>query len=453
MSAGAPFGWWGIARLGFVQAAIGAVVVLTTSTLNRVMVVELALPAALPGFLIALHYLVQISRPRFGHGSDVGGRRVPWIIGGMATLCAGGVTAASATWLMAASPVAGIALALLGFLCIGVGVGACGTSLLVLLASRVDAHRRAAAATVTWLMMIASFAVTAGTVGALLDPFSFGRLLVICSAVAVLALLVTVAAVWRIEPREPQAASTAPEEKDGQGMRFMTALKEVLREPHTRRFTLFVFLSMLAYSAQDLVLEPFAGAVFSLTPGQSTQLGGLQHGGVLTGMLLVALLGLLARDGRVGVLRFMMFCGCLASGALVTALAVAAFQGASWPLHLNVFALGLANGVFTVAAIGAMMGLVSQGHAQRDGMRMGVWGAAQAIAFGLGGIVGTVAVDLTRWLLGSVPLSYAVVFCGQAILFVSAAWLARSISARRTTASGLSPFAPSLAQIRAANEN
>ena len=70
-----PFGWGSIARLGLVQMALGAIVVLTTSTLNRVMVVELALPALLPGMLVALHYLVQIARPRMGHGSDVGGRR------------------------------------------------------------------------------------------------------------------------------------------------------------------------------------------------------------------------------------------------------------------------------------------------------------------------------------------------------------------------------------------
>ena len=82
----ATLGWVGIIRLGLVQTALGAVVVLTTSTLNRVMVVELALPALLPGLLVALHYAVQVTRPRMGHGSDAGGRRTPWILGGMAAL-------------------------------------------------------------------------------------------------------------------------------------------------------------------------------------------------------------------------------------------------------------------------------------------------------------------------------------------------------------------------------
>ena len=84
--ASATLGWASIARLGLVQASLGAVVVLTTSTLNRVMVVELALPALVPGLLVALHYLVQLTRPRMGHGGDQGGRRTPWIVGGMGVL-------------------------------------------------------------------------------------------------------------------------------------------------------------------------------------------------------------------------------------------------------------------------------------------------------------------------------------------------------------------------------
>ena len=70
-------GWFGIVRLGLVQMAIGSVIVLTTSTLNRVMAVELALPAALPGLLVGLHYAVQLSRPEWGRRSDAGGRRTP----------------------------------------------------------------------------------------------------------------------------------------------------------------------------------------------------------------------------------------------------------------------------------------------------------------------------------------------------------------------------------------
>nr|MDJ0822954.1 PucC family protein [Paracoccaceae bacterium] len=83
-------GWIGIVRLGLVQMALGAIVVLTTSTLNRLMVVELALPAMLPGLLVGLHYGIQITRPNWGFLSDKGGNRTRWIHRGMAILALGG---------------------------------------------------------------------------------------------------------------------------------------------------------------------------------------------------------------------------------------------------------------------------------------------------------------------------------------------------------------------------
>ena len=95
----------------------------------------------------------------------------------MAVLAAGGVLAALATVWMGSSPAAGIALAVAAFVLIGLGVGAAGTSLLVLLAKRVAADRRAAAATAVWLMMIVGFAVTASVSGKLLDPYTPARLL------------------------------------------------------------------------------------------------------------------------------------------------------------------------------------------------------------------------------------------------------------------------------------
>jgi BCD family chlorophyll transporter-like MFS transporter len=284
----ASFGWIGIVRLGLVQMALGAVVVLTTSTLNRVMVVELALPALLPGVLLALHYLVQVSRPRMGHGSDRTRRRTPWILGGMAVLAAGGFAAALATAWMTTNAAAGMVLAAGAFVLIGLGVAAAGTSLLALLASRVPAPRRAAAATTVWAMMIGGFVVTAGTAGAFLDSYTPQRLVAVAGSVALLAMALAVAAMWGLEgPAQAAPASTRESSRAG----FRLALREVWREADARRFTLFVFVAMLAFSAQDLILEPFAGAVFGYSPGASTQLAGVQHAGTLLGMLLAAMAG------------------------------------------------------------------------------------------------------------------------------------------------------------------
>lgn len=416
----------GIIRLGLVQTALGAIVVLTTSTLNRVMVVEFALPATLPGALVAVHYAVQLLRPRWGHGADVGGRLTPWIIGGMAVLALAGLGAALATALMGTHPGAGVALAFVAFFFIGVGVGAAGTSLMVLLAKSVDPDRRAAAATIVWTMMIGGFIVTAMVAGRLLDPFSPGRLVAVAAGVAGIAFLLALLAVWGIEKRA--AADPAPTEAPARAGAFREALAQVWAEPQARRFAVFVFISMLAYSAQDLILEPFAGAVFGFTPGQSTSLAGVQHSGVLVGMLTVGFLG---NGKRFGSMRAWTIGGCIASAFALASLSFASLIGPAWPLRVSVFALGVTNGVYAVAAISSMMGLASAGHENREGVRMGLWGAAQAIAFGLGGFAGTLASDLARLILGSPVTAYATVFGLEAALFLGSAALAARVHPSR----------------------
>ena len=179
----AGLGWLGIARLGLVQSSLGAIVVLTTSTINRVMIVELSLLAVIPGLLVAWHYALQVLRPRWGHGSDTGGARTPWIIGGMATLAAGGFLAAAAVWLTAQSFWPGMLLAAAAFTLIGIGVGAAGTSLLVLMAETVAQTRRPAAATIVWTMMIVGFIITSVIAGKLLDPFSLVRLVWVAAVI------------------------------------------------------------------------------------------------------------------------------------------------------------------------------------------------------------------------------------------------------------------------------
>lgn len=450
------FGWLHIARLGLVQMALGAIVVLTTSTINRVMVVELALPALLPGLLVGLHYAMQGLRPRMGHGSDVGGRRTPWILGGMLVLALGGLGAAGATALLSVSTLLGTLAAALAFATIGVGVSACGTNLLVLLAKRVAPSRRAAAATTVWLMMIFGFALTAGLAGKLLDPYSPARLVMVTGAVSLIAVIVTVLALWGLEgasatkvsssaaletleargapasvacetgadPAQTLAASAEPKPT------FKEALLQVWSEPAARQFTIFVFVSMLAYSAQDLILEPFAGTVFGYTPGQSTQLAGIQHGGAFAGMLLAAFAGSRIAGRQLGSLRAWTIGGCIASALALAGLVMGGVMtdaASRWPLQANVFLLGLSNGAFAIAAIASMMRLASEGRAQREGVRMGLWGAAQAIAFGAGGLIGAAASDVARWILGEPGLAYAAVFAVEALLFVAAARLASRI--------------------------
>ena len=405
--------WGQIARLGLVQMALGAIVVLTTSTLNRLMVVEFALPAILPGALVGFHYGIQMSRPKWGFTSDTGGNRTRWIIGGMVVLALGGLLAALGVTLFKTQYVSALLLSVLAYAMIGIGVGASGTSLLALLATATAPTRRAAAATITWLMMIFGIAMTAGVAGSFLDPYSPLRLMTVVLTVVSAALALTVLAVWGIErkvvvQREPDPTP------------FVEGLREIWAERNARNFTLFVFLSMNAYFMQELILEPFAGLVFEFTPGQSTKLSGVQNGGVFAGMLTV---GIVATGLKFGALRHWVVAGCIGSAVALVAIAMAGVGSLAVPLFVLVVGLGFFNGMFAVAAIGSMMALASEGRGKREGTRMGLWGAAQAIAAGFGGLLGAAAVDVMRLSVADGP-AFGVVFLGEAGLFLAAAFMA-----------------------------
>jgi BCD family chlorophyll transporter-like MFS transporter len=419
------FGWLSIIRIGLVQASIGAIVMLATSLLNRVMVVEYGMAAAVPAGLVALHYAVQLARPIWGHGSDRGHARTPWIIGGVAVL---GLGAMLAVFALSLAPLLANAALILGFVLIGAGVGAAGTSLLALLASGVAPQRRAAAAAVTWIMMVMGIVLAAGTAGALLEPFSWGRLVQVSGGVALAALVVTLVATFRLERAVPAAP---PAVRAAAPSSFADALRSVLSDAAARRFTVFVFLSMLAYSMQDLILEPFAGLVFGMTPAQSTSLSATQHSGVLLGMIAAGIGGSAFAGRAAGELRGWIAAGCTGSALALAGLAVGAGVGPGWPLAANIGVLGFANGVFAVSAIGAMISLAggssAAGGRADTGVRMGVWGAAQAIAFGLGGLTGAIGVDLARQA-QSDGRAFQSIFMLEAVLFMAAAVMAARIA-------------------------
>jgi BCD family chlorophyll transporter-like MFS transporter len=335
--------------------------------------------------------------------------------------------AAVAIQWMEQAPLAGIALATIAFLFIGIGVGMVGTALLVLMATHIDERRRAAGATLTWIMMIVGFIVTSIIAGKALEPFSTARLVEVTVGIAAGATLLTWLAVLGVEARSPAAvARNEPEPPTP----FREALRQVWQEGHSRRLTLFIFVAMVAYSAQDLILEPFAGLVFGMTPAESTKHSGVQNSGVLLGMLLIAV-ACTTRVGRsFGSLRAWTIAGCVASGMSLLTLAVAGFVGSGWPIQASVFVLGLSNGVFAVGAVGSMMGMVASGRRSREGVRMGLWGAAQALAFALGGLGATLLVDVSRWLFDSIPIAYGLVFIVEGALFFVASRLAASARIR-----------------------
>lgn len=421
--------WFSIVRLGLVQMSLGAIVVLMTATLNRLMVVELALPAVLPGVLVGLHYGIQITRPNWGFRSDKGGRRTPWIIGGMAILGTGGILAAASIPILENNFRLGMLTSLIAYLLIGIGVGASGTSLLALLATSTAPRRRAAAATITWLMMIAGIAITAGATGVMLDPYSHELLIKIVAVISSGAVSLTALAMWKVETEQNQPS---PEQETS----FIQGITEIWSEPKARQFAIFVFLSMTAYFMQELILEPYAGLVFGFTPGESTSLSGAQNGGVFLGMLCV---GIICTGLNLGSLKAWIVSGCIGSAVSLFGIACLGMGAPGFYLPIAVTCLGFFNGMFAVAAIGSMMSLAGQGRDSREGTRMGIWGAAQAIAAGFGGLLGAVAVDIMKFVSGTVATAYGSVFLLEAAIFLVSATMAMKIMSERSVSPEMVP--------------
>jgi BCD family chlorophyll transporter-like MFS transporter len=374
-----------------------------------------------------------------GFGSDQTRRASPWIRGGILILASGGVLAAVSTILLSHSVVLGIALATVAFLMIGIGVSSSGTALLVLLAKRVEPKKKAAAATCVWLMMIFGFAFTASVSGKFLTPFSFERLLIISSTVSVIAVIVTFLAIWGMESpvAKTQKVISNAEEADLEAaplkVSFREAFAEVWKESRVRSFTWFVFVSMLAYSSQDLILEPFAAVAFGFSPAETTTLSGLQNGGVLIGMLFLAFITSKAKSQTLTSLSTWTIGGCLASALAMLGLVLSGPIANVIFFQVAVFLLGIFNGAFSIAAIGSMMQFASIGSARREGVRMGIWGASQAMAFGLGGIIGTGLSDIARIVLGDPASAYAFVFFLEGVLFVVAAYLSYQTRTQKQT--------------------
>jgi BCD family chlorophyll transporter-like MFS transporter len=182
---------------------------------------------------------------------------------------------------------------------------------------------------------------------------------------------------------------------------------------------------MFAYSAQDLILEPFAGMVFGLSPAQSTAASGMHQTGLLVGMLATA-----AVAPRFGTSARWASAGCAMSALFFVLLSLSPLTGSVLALKATLVGLGFGNGMYSIGALASMMALTADKSDGRAGLRMGVFGAAQAVAMGTGNFIGAAGSDVARSALGSSTGGYVVVFAVEAIMFAIAAVFALRATAR-----------------------
>jgi len=374
-------------RLSLFQVSVGMTAVLLNGTLNRVMIVELGVPAWAVALMISLPLLFAPARALIGHRSDhhrsrLGWRRVPYIWFGTLLQFGGLAILPFALLLMSRPDVAtgGTIAALAAFLMTGAGLHTAQTAGLALATDLAPEEARPRAVALLYVMLLVGMVASAFLMGGLLRDFTPTRLIQVVQGVAVLTLVLNLTALWKQEARRRPPLVQTPHPS------FREAWTGFVAEPSTRRLLVAVGLGAAAFSMQDVLLEPYGGEVLGISVGGTTELTGLWALGNLAGFAYAAKQLSAAGDphriaglgGVVGVFAFVavLFAAPLAAPPL---------------LHLGAALIGLGAGLFMVGTLTAAMALSDGG---RSGIALGAWGAVQATAAGLAIAIGGIARDL-----------------------------------------------------------
>jgi MFS transporter, BCD family, chlorophyll transporter len=369
-------------RLSLFQVSVGMAMVLLTGTLNRVMIVELGVPAWLVGIMVSLPIVFAPFRALIGFKSDthrsvLGWRRVPYIwfgtmmqFGGFAILpfallVLTGNGHGSAVW--------GEIGAALAFLLVGAGIHTTQTAGLALANDLASPEARPRVVALLYVMLLLGMVVSALVFGTLLQDFSAVQLIQIIQAVAVITVVLNAIAMWKQEARNPQLTNpNAPRTT------FAEAWRNFNQAGRAKRLLVAVGLGTAAFSMQDILLEPFGGQVFGMSVGQTTWLTATLAAGTLIGF------GFSARQLSHGGDPYRLASlGILAGIAAFAAIIFAPLLEAPSLFQTGSFFIGLGGGLFAVGMLTAAMDLASSGSGTMSGFALGAWGGVQATAAGL----------------------------------------------------------------------
>lgn len=372
-------------RLSLFQLSAGMTVALLNGTLNRIMIVELGVPAWLVAAMISLPLVAAPFRALLGFKSDthrsvLGWRRVPYIWFGTLLQFGGLATMPFALMLLSGrgnGPVeVGYAGAALAFLLVGAGFHTAQTAGLALATDLAPEGRRPRVVALLYVMLLLGMVAGSSALGGLLADFSNLRLVQVVQGTAELTLVMNVIALWKQEPRRPQL--TDPARETATFAQTWTAFRNA---GNSMRLLVAVGLGAAAFSMQDILLEPYGGQVLHLAVGATSALTALSAAGSLVAFALAA--KLLGQGGEPHRLA--------AYGALIGIVAFAAVilsdpLGSPLLFRGGAVAMGFGNGLFSVGTLIAAMNLEATGH---TGLALGAWGAVQAtcggVAIALGG--------------------------------------------------------------------
>ncbi|WP_444665891.1 PucC family protein [Cereibacter changlensis] len=385
-SEGLPLGQ--LLRLSLFQLSVGMATVLLLGTLNRVMIVELSVPATVVALMIALPVLSAPFRALLGHRSDtyrsaLGWKRVPylwfgslWQMGGLAIMpfaliVLGGDQTFGPTW-------AGELLAALAFLMAGLGMHMTQTAGLALASDRATDETRPRVVALLYVMFLVGMGISSLVVGWLLRDFSDIRLIRVVQGCGFATLVLNIIALWKQEKVRPMSAAERAEPRP----RFRDAWRDLLSGGTAGRLLAVVFAGTLAFNMQDVLLEPYGGEIMGLSVSATTLLTAMWSLGALLGF------GLAARWLARGLDPIRMAGRGILIGIAAFALVIFAYPAGSQPMfYLGACCIGMGGGLFSVATLTAAMSMPAGGRAGR-GLALGAWGAAQATAAGLAIFIG-----------------------------------------------------------------
>ena len=366
-------------RLSLFQVTVGMAAVLLIGTLNRVMIVELGVPAWLVAVMVSLPLVFAPFRAVVGFRSDnhrsvLGWKRVPYLWFGTMLQFGGLAIMPFALIILSGDSngpmIIGQAAAALAFLLVGAGLHTTQTVGLALATDLSPPEKHPKVVALLCMMLLLGMVVSALLFGVLLAHFSELRLIQVIQGASVTTIVLNAVALWKQEPRRP--AETA---RDRVRPTFAQSWAEFDRAGGARRRLVALGFGTVAFSMQDILLEPYGGQVLHLPVGATTAFTALLAVGGLVGFGIAAkLLGRGMDPYRLAGI------GAVAGLFAFSALIFAAPLQSTALFALGVSLIGLGAGLFAHCTLTAAMAMAGQGQI---GLALGIWGAVQASAAGL----------------------------------------------------------------------
>jgi BCD family chlorophyll transporter-like MFS transporter len=412
--------WRKVLQFTLVHVGVAITAVPVNSTLNRIMITELNLPALLVGVLVALPYLLSPLQVLAGSWADhhtVWGRhRSPWILIGGLMASFGGYLTAHAVILMGENFGLGLLASFGTFALWGMGVNIASVSYLSLLSEQTEGGSgwRSRAVSVMWTTMIVATILTSLAISGLLEPYSTDALYTAFGFVWLVASAFVLFGAAGIEPRAKETAHLHSRAESP-----LVAIKALTGNPTAQRFFFYLTLVLISIHAQDVLLEPFGGDVLGMPIAATARLTSIWGLGFF-----VTMLGGLWVVRRMGKKPAANIGAVIAAGGFALIILSGVVQSISM-LWGAVFVLGLGGGLMTVSNLSFMLDMTI---AQAAGLYIGAWGVANFAGQALGNIASGLIRDVALRLTGSEMAGYATVFGLEIVGLAAAVLLFRGIT-------------------------